>query len=130
MSRKKLQLLRVEASKRQNHRCFYCDYPMWHNNSDQFCREHNVPQHLSEHLRCTAEHLSARQDNGQDTASNIVASCAWCNKFRHHCRPNKAPDPFSHRNRIRHLVSKGRGHPIAMNRLKVQPGRSRQAGRT
>lgn len=113
MNQKKRQQLRRKAFEKQNHLCFYCDLPMWEKDPKQFARSQAVPVSLTKHLQCTAEHLVAKQDNGRDTPENIVASCLWCNRHRHHERQHKAPDPESYKSRVSKLVTQGKWHPVA-----------------
>ncbi|PYD84519.1 restriction endonuclease, partial [Pseudomonas syringae pv. pisi] len=72
-----------------------------------------IESRFTKYLKCTAEHLTARQDEGLDTADNIVAACAWCNKMRHFRREFKAPDPRTYRLQVSRLISMGRWHPLA-----------------
>ncbi|MCU7376155.1 HNH endonuclease [Paucibacter sp. O1-1] len=46
-------------------------------------------------LRCTAEHLRARQDGGGDGQANIAAACAHCNALRHRARDPLSPLAFA-----------------------------------
>ena len=122
MAAKKLRQLRQQAFERQNRCCFYCEYPIWDTDQESFSRAHGLPSRISKHLQCTAEHLVARQDSGQDTADNIVAACLWCNRMRHHARSRKAPDPSAYKLRISQLIAVGRWHPLAASqRTKCLP---------
>ena len=106
--------LRLRASKKQHHRCYYCEFPMWHVDDAAFLRAHPwiSARHLP-HLKCTAEHLVACQDGGRDTADNIVAACSWCNRMRHLHRQNNAPDAATYKAQVMRLLSLGRWHPVA-----------------
>ena len=117
MNSTKLRKLRQSASIQQNHLCYYCCFPMWHDDSEVFSRDYRLPKLLTKYLQCTAEHLVARQDNGKDAASNIVAACFWCNSRRHRGRSHKAPEAHIYRLRVQRLVSMGRWHPLAASGL-------------
>jgi len=80
---KSLFKLRSEAFRRQAGRCHYCDVLMWMDDGPSFARTHSMSVQQAEWLRCTAEHLLARQDGGKDSADNIVAACLRCNRMRH-----------------------------------------------
>ena len=82
MSRK-IQKSRLLAFKRQNGRCYYCDFPMWLRNLDDFTSKYGISVSQAKRLMCTAEHLIARQDGGSDASKNIVAACWFCNSARH-----------------------------------------------
>jgi len=56
-------------------------------------------------LRCTAEHLCARQDGGADTRENIVAACLRCNRQRHQGW-KRAPAPETYLQHVRRLLSR------------------------
>lgn len=113
MNSKTRRKLRQSAAIQQNHLCYYCCLPMWHDDSEDFFRDHKLPKRFTKYLQCTAEHLVARQDNGKDAASNIVAACIWCNSMRHFGRSHKAPEAHIYRSKVRRLVSMGRWHPLA-----------------
>jgi hypothetical protein len=113
MSSKQLRQLRQQAFQKQSHYCFYCKYPIWDRDGEDFSRAHKLPYRLAKHLKCTAEHLVARQDGGQNTVDNVVAACAWCNKMRHHHRQHKAPDAAAYGTQVSRLISLGRWHPLA-----------------
>lgn len=115
MRAKKVRQLRQQAFEKQNRRCFYCEYPIWDTGRETFSRKHRLTSRISKHLQCTAEHLVARQDNGKDTADNIVAACLWCNKMRHYRRQHKAPAPSTYKLRISKLIAAGRWHPLAVS---------------
>ncbi|WP_369751531.1 HNH endonuclease [Acidovorax sp. CF316] len=70
------------------------------------------PEHV-DHLQCTAEHLQDRQHGGADTARNVVAACAWCNRRRHEGRTQSAPSPKRYRNEVLLAMAAGTWHPAA-----------------
>jgi hypothetical protein len=113
MTSKKLRRLRHEAYEHQHSLCFYCRFPMWENNPEDFSRAYGIPSRLRRHQKCTAEHLLAHQDNGEVSAENIVAACLWCNTMRHFQRPHKAPKPNCYQSKVLRLVALGRWHPLA-----------------
>ena len=92
----------------QSRRCFYCGLPMWLSNPDSFATAHGITPGQARLLKCTAEHLEARQDGGQDTKQNIVAACFWCNQRRH--KRKRAPDPDDYRLLVQQRLNKGRWH--------------------
>ena len=84
--------LRRLASKRQEHRCYYCK-----------CVMGKQPQ-----LRCTAEHLVARAHHGKNSRSNIVAACKFCNSMRHRLFSDLAVPEYAQK--VRHLVRCNKWH--------------------
>ena len=116
-----LTKLRHQAFADQQGRCFYCGFPMWERNGKTFALQHGVPKSKARHLRCTAEHLMARQNAGKDVRENIVAACCWCNQARHRS-PKSAPDPQTWRREVRARLASHAWHPAARELL---PGRPR-----
>lgn len=94
---------------------------MWEDNQEEFANCHGLPVTLTTHLRCTAEHLIAQQDNGRDSDKNIVASCAWCNSSRHAKQPHNAPDPAAYRLAVRELIANGQWHPVIIHKIALPP---------
>jgi hypothetical protein len=125
MNSKRLRRLRQQAYEKQHGRCFYCSYPMWVDDAASFTRIHQLPERFARYMKCTAEHLLARQDRGDDTAANVVAACAWCNTMRHQGRPSKAPDPIRYRQDVARHVALGRWHPVAASAKARQIGQLR-----
>ncbi|MBN8477573.1 MAG: hypothetical protein J0L91_01265 [Burkholderiales bacterium] len=70
----KVQRHRQLAFVRQHGRCHYCGCPMWSKHPDEVAWLVDAPPGVVARLRCTAEHLRARCDGGDDDASNIVAT--------------------------------------------------------
>lgn len=93
MTKSRLAKLRRQAAERQGWLCFYCGAPM----VDGAAPGAGARRRLSR--LCTAEHLKARCEGGQDTAANIVAACWWCNSQRH--RRKVAPGPEAWRRMVR-----------------------------
>jgi hypothetical protein len=116
MSSRQLRQLRQQAYEKQKPRCYYCSFPMWDTDDEGFSRAHAVPPRIAKYLKCTAEHLIARQDSGRDTADNIVAACLWCNKMRHYRREHQAPDAATYSSKVSRLISMGRWHPLATSK--------------
>lgn len=112
MSHKRLQKLRSDAFRRQNCRCFYCMLPMWDDNMQEFCTVYGVKPGKAKFLRCTAEHIEARQNGGVDSISNIAAACFWCNTRRHRGRSKNAPDAHVFKARVVKLIRKRTWHPL------------------
>ena len=53
---------RYTAFSRQSGRCLYCDFPMWLDDPDGFRSRYSLTLAQARLLRCTAEHLRARQN--------------------------------------------------------------------
>ena len=111
-NQKKVQALRQHAYRKQSCLCYYCQFPMWEIDEEDYIKSSGLPPHLTQYLRSTAEHLQAQQDNGKDASDNIVAACLWCNRMRHEGRSSCAPDPTSYKNLVSQLVSEGCWHPV------------------
>jgi hypothetical protein len=80
----------------------------------------------TKYLQCTAEHLVARQDSGEDTTDNIIAACSRRDRMRHHGRQHNAPDAATYKSQIARLVALGRWHPLAASeRARVSDARPR-----
>ena len=50
MKSKKLRILRQQASLKQNHRCYYCHFPMWDSDCEYFSLIHKIPLRLARYL--------------------------------------------------------------------------------
>ena len=103
--------IRVRKFKEQQGRCYYCALPMWETDEERLRLQKFAGKGGVWHLRSTAEHLQARCDGGQDTASNIVAACAFCNNYRHRALKPLAPPDFVRR--VRDRVAKGKWHGLS-----------------
>jgi 5-methylcytosine-specific restriction endonuclease McrA len=106
MTSKALCRHRTIAAEQQGYRCWYCGFPMWDADASGFAQRHGLTRRQAALLRCTAEHLTARQDGGTDRADNIVAACLSCNRLRHQRR--KALTPESLRARVTARIGRGR----------------------
>lgn len=96
---------RRAAFLRQCGRCFYCDMPIWLDEPDAFRAKYPLTTRQHALRRCTAEHLVAKQDGGDDQPNNIVAACWLCNSRRH--RGGIARSPQEHRHRVQLRVRQG-----------------------
>jgi 5-methylcytosine-specific restriction endonuclease McrA len=121
MSSKHIRQVRQQAFQRQNCCCYYCNFPIWEQDSKHFSLTYAIAPRFAKYLKSTAEHLIARQDDGLDTADNVVAACAWCNKMRHFRREFKATDPSTYRSQVWRLISMGRWHPLAASQSTRRP---------
>ena len=108
----KLAKLRIQSAIVQQGCCFYCGLKMIEPTLPELSQS-GAPPRWHKFLRCTAEHLTARQQQGRDVAPNIVAACWWCNSRRHMGREEKAPDPLRYRQRVQSLMKKGCWHPVS-----------------
>lgn len=100
-----LEKSRRAAFLRQGGRCFYCDMPIWLDEADVFRAKYPLSARQHALRRCTAEHLVAKQDGGNDQPKNIVAACWLCNSGRH--RRGIARSPQEHRHRVQLRVRQG-----------------------
>lgn len=110
----KIQRHRTQAFNAQNGRCYYCDQPMW-NKSPSELEKYGLRQRTAKPLRCTAEHLLAKQDGGRDEEDNIVAACLLCNMRRHKRKTTPAPEAY--RTFVQRLMAKGKWYPFALTFL-------------
>jgi hypothetical protein len=106
----KIAKLRIQSAIIQQCRCFYCGLAMIEPALPEFTPKELKPK-WQKYLRCTAEHLTARQNQGRDNSQNIVAACWWCNTRRHKGRAENAPNPQKYRQRVQSLMKKGCWHP-------------------
>jgi hypothetical protein len=106
---------RQKAFSEQAGRCYYCMVPVWDHSPEAFTSLHSISRRLAPLLRCTAEHLHPKGAGGRDTASNIVAACAFCNQTRHRARIPLEPMAFLRR--VRSRMMKRRWHSAAVHRL-------------
>jgi hypothetical protein len=89
-----LAIARARAASRQKHCCYYCGLPMWDEHPEAFMARYDLTRRQAAQLRCTAEHLVPRCQGGFDTARNIVAACAYCNRKRHARRCPSTPAAY------------------------------------
>lgn len=102
----KLVRHRKSAYIAQSGRCYYCGSPMWDSNLESFSQAHNIKSSQAKWLKCTAEHLEARKDGGNDKAQNVVAACLFCNRTRH--RRKEDLNPVAYRKLVQKRVRNGR----------------------
>ena len=102
--------LRAHAFKNQHGQCCYCQHSMWLTDAVTFARQHGLTARQSRLFQCTAEHLVARRDGGNNCQSNIAAACWWCNNRRH--RRKQAPSPAIYRQLVRHRMAADRWNPV------------------
>lgn len=115
MSSNRSKKYKIFAFHHQNGHCYYCGFPMWLENPEQFSREQGLSIGDCSRLKCTAEHLVARQDGGRNSEKNIVAACRHCNQTRH--KVTKPLSPPLYRQRVIHRVQSGRWHCKHLYRL-------------
>lgn len=119
----RIQKIRHKKMEKQRGRCFYCCQPMWSSDPQAFCQRHGLTVGQARWLRCTAEHVKARQDGGRDNMTNIVAACSFCNDHRHRTKHPLSASSFAAFVRKR-LIS-GRWHKLILAPMPViSPGRS------
>ncbi len=111
-----IQRLREAAFRLQDGRCYYCGAPMWLHTAGEL-HVHGLGRRRAGPLRCTAEHLVARVDGGQDTADNIVAACELCNRRRHARKRLLTLDQY--RALVQRRLALGRWHHRDLARLCV-----------
>ena len=87
-----LKRLRAHAFSNQGGLCYYCNAPMWESSPAELPDLGRTP--FARALRCTAEHLQAREDGGRNTRNNIVPACWHCNSLRHRRKRPLAPERY------------------------------------
>ncbi|RRN75443.1 HNH endonuclease [Agrobacterium deltaense] len=101
--------LRQRAARMQGWRCFYCQLPIWNSSPEELMKRYGMPRGLTKRFQCTAEHVKAKCDGGEDVAANIVAACLFCNATRH--RTKHPLDATKHAFVVRSRMAKGKWHP-------------------
>lgn len=101
----KLQRLRTQAFISQHGRCTYCSLVMWLESPDEL-KPLGLRPKTAAPLRCTAEHLMAKQDGGKDVEGNIAAACWRCNVRRHNRKT--PPTPEAYRAFVQGRLAKGK----------------------
>ncbi|WP_313761202.1 MULTISPECIES: HNH endonuclease [Caballeronia] len=99
---------RARAFKRQSGLCFYCGCPMWDRCADPFIDRYRLSRRQALQLQCTAEHLHAQIDGGENCPQNIVAACRTCNARRHYRKAIRNSN--EHRAHVQRCVSRGKWH--------------------
>lgn len=108
---------RERAFHAQQGYCCYCGYPMAESadNIHEFARRNRLKKRGAYPLLATAEHLRARRDGGTDSAENIAAAHAYCNRLRH--RRKCAPPPEKYREFVQRRCAKGGWHAPEVLRM-------------
>lgn len=101
--------LRNFAFNDQSRCCYYCGAKMWLSKPEEFANACGISSKAAERFRCTAEHLTPREEGGKDTAENIVAACRYCNSARHRTRQTRTPR--EHKDHVLRRLKKNRWHP-------------------
>ncbi|MEX1670340.1 HNH endonuclease [Zhongshania guokunii] len=87
---------RAIAFSAQSGKCFYCKSPMWLGDGLlEFSALNGVSIKQARLLRCTAEHVVAKQDGGKNERANIVAACSYCNHTRHRSKRPLSADQYA-----------------------------------
>jgi 5-methylcytosine-specific restriction endonuclease McrA len=107
MSGRLTKTLRSNATRAQRGLCYYCKYPM-RTPDDRADAVSQVSGRGSRWFDCTAEHLTPRSEGGQNTVTNIVAACRFCNSQRHRRKVILSPRQF--RAHVRRRLASGRWH--------------------
>ena len=118
MSRKYIKY-RSRAFVRQKGRCYYCGFPMWLYQPGSFASQYSLTDRQIARFQCTAEHLQARQDGGNDTRTIIVAACKFCNRTRH-----KTPNPLEareYKKKVIRRLKKSKWYPEKFHQLLALP---------
>lgn len=99
-----LRVTRIHTYNAQNGRCYYCKHPMWERaiepqymgrfriRVNRVEKQFNTWQANLSSFACTAEHLHAQANGGENDPNNIVAACEFCNSRR---RAHVDPDEFN-----------------------------------
>ncbi len=99
---------RAAAFARQGGVCHYCALPVWLDDLESFRARYGLTLADARRRKCTAEHLQARKDGGNDNPGNIVAACFACNVRRHRLKP--APSAERYGCYVRRRIALGRWH--------------------
>lgn len=119
-----IAMLRARAAMAQGGACFYCGVPMY---GFDLNRDATLSQRQASLIWCTAEHLHALRDGGLDTADNVVAACAFCNRTRHRAKHPLQPDQY--RSRVRQRVVRKKWPTVRLGRIGRRGGGTKGAGR-
>lgn len=114
-----IQRLRRHAFQSQGGRCYYCHALMWLTDPTDFIERFQLNSNQAGRHQCSAKHLVARCDGGQDAAENIVAACLVCNVRRHRMSP--APRSDSLARIVRVQIAAQQWHRKAAYRLVIAP---------
>ncbi len=100
--------IRTIAYTNQQGQCYYCRMPMWTGSIDKFANTHHLTSKQARLFQCTAEHLVARCDGGNNVLENIVAACHYCNLHRHARKHPLPPNEYSQF--VRKRLNRGKWH--------------------
>lgn len=116
MCRKNIVRHRNAAFDRQHGLCYYCGAPMCRNEAaiPAFMAASGVSRKQAVQRLCTAEHLVAQCEGGRDSAQNIAAVCAQCNRLRHRRRRPLGPEAY--RSHVQARVRKKSWHSCRRRR--------------
>lgn len=113
-----IQRNRQKAYLAQSKLCYYCSQPMWEEKEKQsFITQYRLKPTIANLLQCTAEHLLARQDGGNNSLKNIVAACKYCNHTRH--KSKNALSPERYKLKVQKRLSNNGWHRIAINPMQL-----------
>jgi len=113
----KLSKPRFNAFLNQSGRCYYCESPLWLDDKVGFAIRYSLSVSMAEKFRCTAEHLVARCDGGDNNQSNIVAACIFCNRTRHRIKCPPSPPQF--KEHVQRRLNKGKWHNKSLQHLAI-----------
>lgn len=99
---------------------------MWAGDPTPFIKMFGLSERQSKFFQCTAEHLQAQCEGGEDTKANIAAACWNCNQTRH--RATKPLEPAEFQKRAQRCVGKGGWLPSGLAAKVAR--RAAQAGRS
>ncbi len=105
---KKISTIRNDKMKSQSGLCYYCKQPMWRDGIKQFVQKFGLSLKQAAMFKCTAEHLTARCDDGSNSKANLVAACFYCNKTRHFSKKPLSPNEYL--KKVRKRLKAGRWH--------------------
>lgn len=112
---KTIQKNRKLSAKRQSAKCFYCGLPMWQQVDQQrFAEKYKLTSKQARWFQCTAEHLKAKSEGGNNRRENIVAACKYCNQKRH--QYTEAPSPDQYQSLVSKRVAKNKWFPNSLAR--------------
>ncbi len=107
--------LRLNAFRKQAGLCHYCKSPMWLNLQEEFAEKNSISIKEAARFQCTAEHLIARCEGGNNKKNNIVAACIFCNKLRHQRKRPQVPSIY--KKYIQKRLNQGKWHPRQLQHL-------------
>lgn len=112
---KTLYRSREQAYQAQAGKCYYCRCAMWLRSRDELTKRYGITARQARNLQCTAEHLVARSEGGNDLPQNIVAACRHCNLTRHKLKNPPSSDDYLRK--VRSRVEQGGWYPSWLARV-------------